>query len=764
MREFRNSIPAKWITVAENLDGGRIDTVWFRHLFSCEAGESLKIWISACSRYKLYVNGKFVAYGPCKGGDGYQYFDPWDLSEYLISGTNELLAEVVSFPDVADPWEQIGGPDWSVSLFRGAALAVVGAMASGESISTGTAEWTCYRCTAMTPERNRIAHWLGYAEQVDLKQSLRVSEIQSLNWQKAKECAAIQPGAWGELSRFPAYERPIPPLEMGERMVLDKMAQGSPAFSHGNATIAPHQHVEIALDAGEERTAFLYLRGNGGDGATIRIRYAEAYYEDGGERKENRLPGNGRVIKGFADTIFPDGRDFVYSPYWFRTFRFLTLEIETGAQALTLFPPEYSVTRYPLRQISKVYADASGWIAPLWDVSLRTLRCCMHETFEDCPYYEQMQYTMDTRLQMLYAYRVGADTQMAQRTLFDFHASQLPSGILQSRCPSGSKQVIPAFALHWIFMLWDYYLQTGDATQIRRYFGTMDGVLHYFRMHRGEGGLVENPGYWEFIDWVPEWERGVPESDGRPEGSHNFLYAYALGVAANLCRAMGFVDVAGSYEAEKAEILALADEEFYDAARGLYRYNLNREDFCQHTQVWAVLAGVRDAGFRRKLMETVDADNTLLPCSFPMQYYLFRAYEETGMYDRTERLWALWKKILEQNLTTVPETPLDARSDCHAWGALLLHEYPAKMLGVQPAEPGWRQILVQPKALFLGQADGRACVPDGYVDVQWTSRDGVFRIECELQTDCPVRLELPDGRSLREQGRGKRICGECPVF
>ena len=35
------------------------------------------------------------------------------------------------------------------------------------------------------------------------------------------------------------------------------------------------------------------------------------------------------------------------------------------------------------------------------------------------------------------------------------------------------------------------------------------------------------------MDWVAQWERGAPQTDGLPEGSHNFLYAYALGVAAD---------------------------------------------------------------------------------------------------------------------------------------------------------------------------------------------------------------------------------------
>ena len=77
----------------------------------------------------------------------------------------------------------------------------------------------------------------------------------------------------------------------------------------------------------------------------------------------------------------------------------------------------------------------SDWADQLWRISLRTLNRCMHETYEDCPYYEQLQYIMDTRLEMLFTYAVGGDTRMARRTLWDFHCSQLPDGMLQSRYP-----------------------------------------------------------------------------------------------------------------------------------------------------------------------------------------------------------------------------------------------------------------------------------------------------------------------------------------
>ncbi|MCQ2431112.1 MAG: hypothetical protein MJ175_00760 [Clostridia bacterium] len=750
MRPIENTLGASWIAIRGQRELGRVDTVLFQKQITVREGETLTVRVSACSRYKLYVNGDFIAFGPCKGGDGYQFFDTVELP--LKTGENEVLFEVVSFPHVTNG-SQVGGPDWAVSLAPYAALAVIGESSMEQNISTGITAWKAARCAVMTPVRNTTASWLGYTEHADLAES-------AVNWDDAEVCEDLFATFWGVMERFPAYERPIPMLELHAPKALTESPRGEAVFSGDGLIIGAESCFTVDLDAGEETTAFVTLCGKGGKGAEIRIRYAEAYLhknKDGVPEKGIRTPGDDGIFEGFADEVLPCGGEFSYSPFWFRTFRYIRLEVKTGAEPLTLSALTCRITRYPLVPVTAVKEDDSGFIRDIWDISLRTLRCCMHETFEDCPYYEQMQYTMDTRLQMLFVYRTAGDTRMPMRTLYDYHASQLPSGILQSRYPCNQHQVIPAFSLHWIFMLRDYFWQTGDKTVLRTYFGTMDRVLGYFRDHRTDGGLAADLGYWEFIDWVDDWQGGVPDCKGA-EGNHNMVYAYALGVAAEIARALGYDGIAADYEAEKAEVLALLYERFYDKARGLYRYRADEEKFCQHTQVWAVMAGAGDDAFRRALMERVyEAGDALLPCSFPMQFYLFRAYESVGMYEKTEALWELWKKIPPQALTTIPETPIGARSDCHAWGSLMLYEYPAKILGVQPAEPGWKTVLVKPVALYLGKAEGRACVPDGSVDVKWCMTAGRMELTLTLDTDLPVRAEMPDGSVQTIQGRGKTV-------
>ena len=49
------------------------------------------------------------------------------------------------------------------------------------------------------------------------------------------------------------------------------------------------------------------------------------------------------------------------------------------------------------------------------DTGWHTARLCAHETYMDCPYYEQLQYDGDTRLELLTTYAMTRDDRLNRR-------------------------------------------------------------------------------------------------------------------------------------------------------------------------------------------------------------------------------------------------------------------------------------------------------------------------------------------------------------
>lgn len=142
-------------------------------------------------------------------------------------------------------------------------------------------------------------------------------------------------------------------------------------------------------------------------------------------------------------------------------------------------------------------------------------------------------------------------------------------------------------------------------------------------------------------------------------------------------------------------------------------------------------------------MATLEEEEKFAPCSVSMMFYLFRALEKTGDYEKTKTLWEPWRQMLRDHLTTCVENGLDGRSDCHAWGALILYELPAVILGVRPGAPGYEKVVVAPNAGFLQWAKGDVATPWGNVHVEWEKgKDGVLKLQVEAEKDVRERLEI----------------------
>ena len=736
-----------------------IETAYFKHILHIADAAAIiaPIRISAASRYCLYVNGYAVTDGPCKGAEWYQFCEELDIAPYLHNGDNVLAVKVVAFHSLLNRKnsQENWGPCSVMTESSGPLLLVDGGVATADgkrvSFSTIDTDWFCRTDDAVSWQICREASLAGCTEIVRGDKlphgwtetpSLEDGFIPAKPYRQ-NECF------YGEFTRLLLYKRPIPLLTRNELPPLTALPNtGNLLFdAEGKAVCESNQTYTIVLEAPQLTTSYISLPCEGGKGSTITLTYSEGYAKcDAQNRtyKEHRKDTTG-IFSGMYDVYQPSGQNETYAPFWFRTFLLMRIEVTTGAEPLTLHLPTLMETRYPLEDKITI-ASAQDWVKPVWDISLRTLQLCMHETYEDCPYYEQLQYIMDTRLQMLFTYAVSNDTRMATRTIHDFHSSILPEGICQSRFPSIYSQVIPTFSLHWVLMVHDYVEETGDIEFVRPYRASIERVFEWFGRQKNELGLVSNLFYWDFADWADEWEAGIPNAvaNGGAGTINNLCYAYTMQTIAPLFAKLGFSELCTHYANEAETIKTAVMQHCWNNDRQLLREGPAFEEYSQHAQIWGVLCGLFEGETANRLMKTVLTDKSLVQCSFVMQFYMFRALEAAGAYAETETLWNMWRSLLNEGLTTIPEIPgAYTRSDCHAWGALMLYEFPRKALGVTPLVPGYDKIQIKPIATYLQNASGVVPTPHGAVTIDWTVTGNTF--DLRVETPVPTCVILPDG-------------------
>jgi alpha-L-rhamnosidase len=747
----------KWIGIASGearLDQGNT-LVYFRKAFPIEKLGRMEICITANNRYKLWVNGQRVCSGPCKGDRWRQFYDVVNISPYLGVGENVIAVEVLYFAPALYGDGNKTGPANVVTNALGPMLAVKGELQDEngkilECITTGSANWYYKRDEAVSWKVFTDDYIpVGAFEQVKgekIPAAWKIDTSPVQDWKKAVVRYDTDGSAWGNISPLPLLERSIPLLYEKECSLPGK-----------ETVIAAHSRREFVYDAGELTTGYFKLKVSGGKGSRVKITYAESYSgkKDIGSRKKGVRDDSVQFeLHGANDLYWPAGKAECYEPFGWRTFRFVKIGVETAEDPLQLHVPEYVETGYPLEAKSSFRSDAK-WTKYLWETSIRTLQRCMHETYEDCPYYEQLQYTLDAMLQSQYTYMLSGDSRLAGKAIEDLHASLTPYGLLNCRAPSDEPAMIPVFSLYWIFMLHDYYWQTNDLLVVKRCRPAMDAILDWFDRHIGRYGLVQNLYYWEFIDWVAGWEAEPGLSNAVPRAalvgpatSTNLLYAIALNKAAELNEYTGRPACSSEYRTRAADILSRIEKLCWSDARGLYREGPEVEEYSQHAQVLAVLSGLAVGARAVGIMEKSMKDKDVFGCTYAFMYFLFQALEKAGLYRLTESLWEHWKAAEELHLTTWPEDFDRQRSDCHAWGALPLYDFTRCMLGVRPLRPGWEEILIQPVCTYITKISGCVATGKGPVHIDILNEDGHIHIRGDVPSGVPFRVLLPDGREF----------------
>lgn len=730
------------------------------------ATEPVPVRLTADSRYRLTVNDVLVAAGPAKPSAGAWFVDTVDLAGHLRAGVNVIGIELLSYSV-----DRTGNA--SVLRTGSPGLGVGGVLPNGVDLGeAGSWRWTPVTGRRFDQGENTV--FLGIQEHADGHQvphGWLTEHFDDSSW------SAPTPDRvhvfLDRVQRPRTLDRPIPPLTL-EPVRFAGISRtdtaGGPAadldwdgflLGASPVRIGPHRVVQVDLDAAQLITAYLDLQLVGGAGATVELTAAECYEAMPVEipwhrRKGDRTDAAHGDLYGDPDTYRPAGVGTPtvperFSPYWFRTFRYLRLRVSTADEPVQLAGLTATRTHYPLA-IEGSFTSSSAADSRLWDTSVRTLLNCMHETFEDCPFYEQLQYAMDTRSQALFSLHLSTDDRLVRRAIEDFAVSGDPSGLTESRTPCVEPQIIPGFSLFWIFMIADHLDHVGDRAFTGRFIGRIDAVLGFFDRSLSEDGFVLSPPedqlVWNFVDWTEQWRstRGVPELGQRRANTIvTFMYVAALRSAATIAGHCGRAGLADEYRRRAADLAGRITTGAWDPATGYFRDSDIGAPTSQHAQVWAVLSEAVTGERAADLMTRALADDTLAVCSYAMSLSLFDALRLAGLDELIS--WQPWHDMLAMGLTTWAEDTVNQRSDCHAWGSVPLQQFPRYLLGVRPSLPGFDAVSIDPVRSDLTHAQGTVPTPHGPIQVSWDRVDDLTR---RIRVRMPAAVKVELGPAVRD--------------
>lgn len=725
--------PSAWITATDALprDYG---IYHFRKTFElANAEESFVIHVSADNRYILYVNGEIITRGPARGDLHNWYFESVDIGKYLKKGKNTLAATVWNMGTL--------GPVAQITNQTGF---VVQGDTDKEQVANTNSSWKATKNESYTPcstdngPRLHAYMVIGPGDQVDASKypwGWEQPDFDDSAWNHAVHLASPSYLTHGTDNLWNLTPRNIPLMEESfQRMKEVRKSTGITAdngFLTGKKSliIPPNQSVKLLIDQGHNTVVYPVLKLNKGAETTIQMTYTEALL-DKNMQKGNRNEIEGRDVHGNYDIFIADGGDNrTFSPLWIRTFRYLELAIQTKEEALEITDLYGLYSGYPFEAVASFKSNDAS-MDDIWEVGWRTARLCAGETYYDCPYYEQLQYPGDTRVQALISLYVTGDDRLMKKAILDFYNSRVPEGLTQGRYPSSRLQVIPPYSLYWISMIYDFWMHRQEDSFIKQFLPAINGILFWYEQRIDEEKQMLGPmEWWNFTDYTDVFPGGV--APGSNDGNSSLLtmhYAYTLKQAAALYNRFELTDESLRLSNIAKRLSQGTLTHCFDRERKLMADTPEKSSYSQHASIMGVLSETIANNQWKEVMKNVVEDPTLGPVTFYYRFYLTQALKKAGLGDLYYPSLQYWRDMLAIGLTTFAEKPEPARSDCHAWSASPLYDYFAVICGINPISAGFKHIEIAPSLGELKEITASMPHPDGSIEVS-LKRKGKTGIE-----------------------------------
>ena len=508
--------------------------------------EGVELKLTAASFYQVFVNGRFVGFGPARTAKGYARMDVLPLEGYEIEGKNEIVIGVAGY--FCRSFNGIFQPSFLMAeLVRG-----------DEVIRFTGRDFDCYLPASHVRKTERYSAQRHFSEVWDYTSG---KDNCDESYRAEIEVLPSKLTILNRTAPYPYYEdiecgnvivsgrletdKTITPKKENYSFKVDSFWKG---FDYDEIEYHPYAWIQTQLQHAEKFDVELPVALGNGEYAVFDLERVEA----GFLMLSAKATADADVVIAFSEYI-PD-----------KTFEFTNMqahnlcEVKIGEGVeLDWMSREPYVLRYAIVAVKsgavvlegfgvkKLESDVSGVVIPelenpvLKDIYRAAVRTYAHnvvDIYMDCPSRERAGWLCDSYFTGKTEHFMFGKTDVEDAYLENYclykNEGELPEGAIPMCFPADVKdtgEFIPQWTMWYILEVEEYLLERNKTADKEKFRSSVYGLLGFYSRHENEDGLLENLPSWNFVEWsrANHWVFNVNYPT-------NFLYARVLEAVYNI--------------------------------------------------------------------------------------------------------------------------------------------------------------------------------------------------------------------------------------
>ena len=744
-------------------------------------------WILADSRYRLFVNGKRIQWGPAPSDPRWQEADPIDLTAFLTEGKNAIAVEVCFFGS-GDGTHPMGKPGFILNLDM-----------DQEKLVTD-ASWDCFLAKSWRPGQYKRWFLRSLQEEFDARlypYGWDTSDFKpDENWTKAilvsqdgKEpsvCNSSSEYVWeifGDKQLSEIRKRSIPTMRefdfhattLEESMwihwkrpaedyfdllvsdafeTIDKPITRS--LGDGEWEISPQGNYAAALTFSfpEQGVGWPHFTIDAPEGTIVELLVHEAHQKGGPALINSHF-------NSWSRFICKEGINH-FETFDFESFRWLQLHIRNFNRPIKIASVGMRRRIYPWKSEPTIVIS-DDTIQHVVNAAVNTLFNCAQETLVDGMARERQQYSGDGSHQLHAVIQTLGDITLPYRFVNTFSQGLSIDGYFMDSWPAWDRLArtverqmhltgwgpILDHSIGFCFDAFHYYMYTGDLQGLKEVYPRLLSFFSYlYKLTDKSEHLVpvENLGMCSvYID-----HEAYKQTKHKQLALNLYIVAMCRNALSTLCQAFGDTQKADEINQYAADILQGCIQKFWDKEQQVYVNNLPWKDeegeirYCDRSLATALIFDLCPNGETAKALNLLEQSPAEMgvsyPCNAVWPLWALVKYRKinTVLSDLREKwgnMSSVWANNTLQEFWQAYPDEGSQWSHCAMYPLIALNQ---GIAGVYPLKPGCERIKMEPQ---LGDLE--------HIRFDVQTLKGAIQFSAQgIKGKRELRLQVPDSLSI----------------